>query len=118
MSEKEEKGQEVKKKQLGRPKKVVEEDQIVDEKSQERLDMSKDKEEEDYTIEEITQKWSTTFNKLVEVSGGNVGNSVITKWNKLNPFLQNERIKRIYTQAKTYKKKDICKVERALPCKT
>ena len=106
MSEKEEKGQEIKKKQLGRPKKVVEEDQIVDEKSQERLDMSKDK-EEDYTIDQITQKWSATFNKLVEVSGGNVGNSVITKWNKLNPFLQNERIKRIYTQAKTYKKKDI-----------
>ena len=102
MSEKEEKGQEIKKKQLGRPKKVVEEDQIVDEKSQERLDMSKDK-EEDYTIDQITQKWSATFNKLVEVSGGNVGNSVITKWNKLNPFLQNERIKRIYTQAKTYK---------------
>ena len=105
MSEKEENSKEVKKKQLGRPKKVVEEDQIVDEKSQERLDMS-DK-EENYTIDEITKKWSTTFNKMVEISGGNVGNSVITKWNKLNPFLQNERIKRIYTQARTYKKQDI-----------
>ena len=33
--------------------------------------------------------------------------TVATQWNKLNPFLQNQRIKNLYTTAKTYNKANI-----------
>lgn len=33
--------------------------------------------------------------------------TVLDKWNRLNPFLQNQRVKNLYTQAKTYSKTNI-----------
>lgn len=33
--------------------------------------------------------------------------TVATKWNKLNPFLQNQRLKEIYTRAKSYDRTSI-----------
>lgn len=91
---------------LGRPKKPVSEDTVVDEKSQERLDM--EKKEDTATIEAVTQQWKTTFNKIAQLNNDGSGlQTAITKWNKLNPFLQNQRIKNLYSQAKTYNKQNI-----------
>ena len=100
---KEEKKKEVK---LGRPKKPVSEDVAVDETGQERLDMEKKKKK--VTIEDTTSKWQSVFNKIAQLNSEGAGLSTsIAKWNKLNPFLQNERIKNLYTRAKTYSKTNI-----------
>lgn len=94
-----------KKKPIGRPKKnIPDEESMVDEKSIDRLDMEK---KENIDIEEITKKWQSTFDKIAEVSASQNVSTTVAKWNKLNPFLQNERIKQIYSQARTYGKKDI-----------
>ena len=92
-------------KKLGRPKNPVAEDSVVDEKSQERLDMEK---KEQISIEDITAEWKKTFNKIaaLDTMGSNI-TTVATKWNKLNPFLQNQRIKNLYSRAKEYSKVDI-----------
>ena len=92
-------------KKLGRPKNPVAEDSVVDEKSQERLDMEK---KEQISIDDITAEWKKTFDKIaaLDTMGSNIS-TVATKWNKLNPFLQNQRIKNLYSRAKTYSKVDI-----------
>lgn len=100
---KEEKKKEVK---LGRPKKPVSEDVAVNETGQERLDMEKKKKK--VTIEDTTAKWRSVFNQIAQLNSEGAGLSTsIAKWNKLNPFLQNERIKNLYTRAKTYSKTNI-----------
>lgn len=92
---------------LGRPKKPVNEDVAVDETSQERLDMAKE-EESEVSIEAVTKKWQQTFQKVAQLNNEGIGLSTsVAKWNKLNPFLQNQRIKNIYTHAKTYSKQNI-----------
>lgn len=92
-------------KKLGRPKNPVAEDSVVDEKSQERLDMEK---KEQISIDDITAEWKRTFDKIaaLDTMGSNI-TTVATKWNKLNPFLQNQRIKNLYSRAKEYSKVDI-----------
>lgn len=91
-------------KKVGRPKSNPVVDEVVDEKSQVILDMEK-KEGEDYiSIEDLTNRWKQTFNKMVEYDGKPGIQTVATRWNKLNPFLQNQRIKELYTQAKEYNK--------------
>jgi len=95
---------------LGRPKKPVNEDTIVDEVGQERLDMSKEagKTSEEVSIELATSKWRSVFNKITALNADGSGLATsVAKWNKLNPFLQNQRIKNIYTTAKTYGKQNI-----------
>ncbi len=93
-------------KRLGRPKNPAAEDIAVDEKGQDRLDMS-DRSNERISVDEITRKWSKTLNSMVGLDRGSGLTTVATKWNKLNPFLQNERIKNLYTRAKTYSKVNI-----------
>ena len=95
-------------KKLGRPKKVVKpEDTIVDEQTQERLDMSDKSKKGKISIDEITKRWTQTFDKLKGLEGTAGIGTVAEKWNKLNPFLQNQRIKNLYTQARTYNKANI-----------
>lgn len=99
-----------KKTRLGRPKKPVNEDVAVNEVGQERLDMSKKEQDsgEEITIETATSKWQNVFNKISQMNTEGLGLSTsVAKWNKLNPFLQNQRLKNIYTQAKTYNKTNI-----------
>lgn len=92
-------------KKLGRPKNPVVEDSVVDEKTQERLDMEQ---QNKITLEDITAEWKKTFDKIAALDtwGSNIS-TVATKWNKLNPFLQNQRIKNLYSRAKTFSKIDI-----------
>ena len=94
-------------KKLGRPKKS-EIDAVVDEKTQERLDMTKkDEVLEHITIDELTRRWNTTFQHMALLDGSTGIGAVAEKWNKLNPFLQNQRIKDIYSRAKKFDKVSI-----------
>ena len=103
---------ETKKKKVGRPKKSeVAKEEIVNETPQ-RLEMSERQEE--YTVESVGKQWAQVFNTLFnkyESDNSSDGKNSISKtmaqWNKLNPFLQNQRIKNLYTQAATYNKQDI-----------
>lgn len=92
-------------KKLGRPKNEKT-DVVVDEVGQDRLAMDK-KDEEVITIDNLTKRWKKTFQNIAELNGTPGIGTVAEKWNKLNPFLQNQRIKNIYTQAKTYNKVNI-----------
>lgn len=93
-------------KKVGRPKSVPVEDTEVNEKETPRLEMA-DKQQEAITIEDLTAKWKATFDKMYAINGTSGAGTVADKWNKLNPFLQNQRIKNIYTQAKQYGKANI-----------
>ena len=101
MSQKSKKKNIVKK---GRPKNPVIEDSVVNETTQERLDMSDEKNVE-ISIEATTKKWKDVFTKIAQINTEGSGlTTSVAKWNKLNPFLQNQRIKNLYTTAKTYNK--------------
>lgn len=91
-------------KKLGRPKKVPVETP-VDEQTQDRLDM--EQHTEHITIDEITKKWNTVFQHMALLDGTPGIGAVAEKWNKLNPFLQNQRIKDIYSRAKKFDKVSI-----------
>ena len=93
-------------KKLGRPKKVTN-DEVVDEVGQERLDMERRSARADISIDELTNRWKSTFASMADLDGVPGIGTVATKWNKLNPFLQNQRIKNLYTRAKKYGKADI-----------
>ena len=92
-------------KKPGRPKKAPVVDTEVNEQSVDRLQMEEDK----VTIETLNNQWKKIYTNLSESGHGVSGvvTTVMDKWNKLNPFLQNQRIKNLYTQAKTYGKADI-----------
>lgn len=98
-------------KKLGRPKKsTVTADtvgEIVDEKLTERLDMDQKEKATRVTVEEVTNEWRKTFVNMSSLDGVPGIGTVAAKWNKLNPFLQNQRIKNLYTRAKEYSKVDI-----------
>lgn len=91
-------------KKAGRPKSVPVEDTELNEKNVERLDMS-DKTQD--IVEDITNQWKRVSTKLGYVSNTDGVGAVMDKWNKLNPFLQNQRIKNIYSQTKKYGKANI-----------
>lgn len=106
MSKKNKKNQPVKK--LGRPTKVEQQEEVLNETSQDRLNMSnKNGGKKDYTIEEVTRAWSRLFGKMASVDGKKGAKNVAEKWSDLNPFLQNQRLKNLYTQSKKYSKIDI-----------
>lgn len=63
--------------------------------------------EHTYTIDEINAQWKRVYGNFSTVRGSGILSTVMDKWNQLNPFLQNQRIKNLYTQAKTYGKADI-----------
>ncbi len=91
---------------IGRPKKPVNDDSEVNETGQERLDM--EKHEDSITVDEVTNRWNSVFNKIATMNTEGTGlKTSVAKWNKLNPFLQNQRLKNIYSQAKTYGKTNI-----------
>ena len=99
-------------KKAGRPKKVKKaEDTALNETGQERLDMDKRQQtesQEDYvSIEEVTKAWNTTLKKIGTMYDYSSTTTSMQKWNNLNPFLQNQRIKDIYTRAKRYSKGSI-----------
>ena len=91
----------VKTKKLGRPKNPAIEEP-VDEQTQDRLDM--EKQIDRVTIDDVTSKWNKIFDKMVSRDGTPGISTVAEKWNKLNPFLQNQRIKDLYSRAKKYDK--------------
>ncbi len=93
-------------KKLGRPTKVEQQEEVLNEANQERLDMSKGGTTE-YTIKQINDRWKKTFDNMVSLEGTSGIGVVAEKWNKLNPFLQNQRLKNLYTQSKKYSKVDI-----------
>ncbi|MBO7732381.1 MAG: hypothetical protein J6S67_07505 [Methanobrevibacter sp.] len=59
------------------------------------------------SIDDLTKRWRNTFQKIAYMDGKSGIATVATKWNKLNPFLQNQRIKDLYTRAKSYSKANI-----------
>ena len=92
-------------KKPGRPKKAPVVNTEVNEQSVDHLQMEEDK----VTIETLNNQWKKVYANLSESGHGVSGvvTTVMDKWNKLNPFLQNQRIKNLYTQAKAYGKADI-----------
>lgn len=95
-------------KKIGRPKNPVVEDIALNEQDQERLDMSMEQGESSYiSVDDLTARWKKTFNNMAQLNGAAGIGTVATQWNKLNPFLQNQRIKNLYTSAKTYDKVNI-----------
>ena len=106
MSKKNKKNQPVKK--LGRPTKVEQQEGVLNETSQDRLNMSnKNSGKKDYTIEEVTHAWNKLFGKMAKIDGERGAKNIAEKWSDLNPFLQNQRLKNLYTQSKKYSKIDI-----------
>ena len=91
-------------KKAGRPKNVSVEDIEVNETSAERLEMEQT---QDDLIANLTKQWKNIFSKIGFASQTEGVSSVMEKWNKLNPFLQNQRIKNLYTQARKYGKANI-----------
>lgn len=106
VQEKEQKNSTAKK--LGRPKKIkTTENTVVDETSQERLDMVDGELKKDpsyFWLDDLDKSWKQTFQRMQMLEGTTGIATVATQWNKLNPFLQNQRIKNLYTQAKKYDK--------------
>ena len=96
-------------KKLGRPKKTPIVDTEVNETKTERLMMTGVA--DNATIDKLASEWKRVYTNLQEISGSKevrgVVSTVMDKWNRLNPFLQNQRIKNLYTQAKEYGKADI-----------
>lgn len=70
-------------------------------------DSSNPNSEEYISIDDLTRRWRNTFQKIAAFNGTPGIGTVAAKWNKLNPFLQNQRIKELYTRAKTYSKANI-----------
>lgn len=93
-------------KKLGRPKNP-EQDIPVNETTQDRLDMEQDTIEEYISIDDLTRQWRKIFSKIAQMANTPGIETVATKWNKLNPFLQNQRLKEIYTRAKAYDRTSI-----------
>lgn len=103
------------KKKVGRPKKTSDMVELVDEKSETRLDMS-DNSQKTITIEEMNRRWKETFSKIENLDSYIVGrenkkgiSTTVAKWNSLNPFLQNQRLKSLYTLPGTYSKGELNK---------
>lgn len=96
------------KRKPGRPKKqvdVADVDKEVNELNTTRLAM-----EEQHSVTELAAQWKRVYSNLSDISGGSVSGKLSTvadKWNKLNPFLQNQRIKNLYTQAKEFDKSTV-----------
>lgn len=94
-------------KKIGRPKNPVVEDISLNEQNQERLDMSREEDSSYISIDDLNARWKRTFNSMAQLNGATGIGTVATQWNKLNPFLQNQRIKNLYTSARTYDKVNI-----------
>ena len=76
----------------------------VNETSVERLQMEQ---ENKVTIDQLTRQWERVCKNFNDSAGTSMIMPVMDKWNRLNPFLQNQRIKNVYTQAREFGKADI-----------
>lgn len=105
-----------KKKRPGRPKKHPEKEfDTVDEQSVDRLEMS-EKEKDHITIESLSDRYIKTYNRVMQADSHRHGeedsqyiNATAMQYNKLNPFLQNQRIKMLYSGTREFDKADIIK---------
>lgn len=69
--------------------------------------MEKKENKDSISINDLTNRWRGLFSQMADLEGTPGVGTVVDKWNKLNPFLQNQRLKNLYTRAKTYSKVDI-----------
>lgn len=93
-------------KKRGRPKKVIEEPSIVNEKTQ-QIRMS---EEDKVTVQQVAEKWSHVFQKYASQGFDNIAASWQNSWAQLNnPFLQNFRIKQINAASAKMDQEDLQK---------
>lgn len=105
---------ETKKKKAGRPRKHPEKEfDTVDEQSVEKLEMS-EKEPGIITLEDLGARYQKTYNKIMQADSHRSGeedsryiNATAMQYNKLNPFLQNQRIKNLYSGAREFDKAHI-----------
>ena len=92
-------------KKPGRPRKAPLEDVVANE-TNDRLEMS-DKSE--VTVQDVAANLTKLYAKALGYNS-RINETFLGSYNKMsqyNPFLQNQRIKRIYSQAKRYEKADI-----------
>ena len=95
-------------KKLGRPKNVDLGDTVVNEQENDHLNMAEKESSEYISIQDLDKRWRSIAQKFGEAKSGSAQlSTVINKWNELNPFLQNQRIKNIYTQARDFNKAQI-----------
>jgi len=105
---------ETKKKKAGRPKKHPEKEfDTVDEQNVEKLEMS-EKEPGIITLEDLGARYQKTYNRIMQADSHRSGeedsryiNATAMQYNKLNPFLQNQRIKNLYSGAREFDKAHI-----------
>lgn len=107
---------ETKKKKAGRPKKHPEKEfDVIDEQSVEKLEMSKKEDDNKIiTIEDLGHRYKQTYDRVMQADSHRSGeedaryiNATAMQYNKLNPFLQNQRIKNLYSGAKEFDKAHI-----------
>ena len=102
-----------KKNKIGRPKKNADEKlEVVDEQSVQTLDMSKKDSASIITIDDMRQEYRNTYSKILSAAGYYPNSyspitNIISTYTKLNPFLQNQRLKELYTNPNTYEKPEI-----------
>ena len=104
-----------KKKKAGRPKKHPEKEfDTVNEQTVDKLEMSKKEENQQITIEDLGEKYKRTYNKIMQADShsrrdedSGYINATAMQYNKLNPFLQNQRIKNLYSGTKEFDKAHI-----------
>jgi hypothetical protein len=97
---------EIKNRKPGRPRKAPSADQVVDEQSATHLQMagSPQKAAEAITLEEVGKKWYDAYFNISDLRNQLLAGHKLTrstdflsetteKWNELNPFLQNQRLK-------------------------
>ena len=100
------------KKKTGRPKKHPEKEfDTVDEQSVDKLEMSKKGDDAPITLVDLGARYKKTFDMIMNAdahgASGEAAKYISTtamQYNKLNPFLQNQRIKNLYTGAKDFDK--------------
>lgn len=115
----------IKKKQPGRPKKRPEQTfEELDEQNTNKLEMSQTSNSTSkssatdnpiITIDDLGAQYKKVFNLLADASlraergtrSGNLINHTAYQYNKLNPFLQNQRLKELYSQPCNFDKVNI-----------
>lgn len=85
----------------------------VNEKSTDRLEMVR--KDGEYTIDDMVARWKRLFTKVmaeedVRYKNGKDtagGSTTMARWNQLNPFLANQRLKNLFSQPSTYSKQQL-----------
>jgi len=102
------------KKKVGRPKKNPQVDEVINEEQVEKLEMSK----KEVTLDDLSGRWSNAMSIITKLADykyklkkdqKDTTGTTMAKWNSLNPFLQNQRIKNLFTQPGTYSKEQLSK---------